>query len=156
MGHTLHQLGQLLFDSIPTLLLFVLLHYYLKWMLYKPLRATLAARAQQIEGRQAAAQRLLASAEQKLADYEDKLRARRAENYKLIDARRQQGLTLAQQHLAEARQQSAQAMAQARQKLADETTQAHAQLRGAAEGLAAQIMTQVLRSAGEKAPGVGA
>lgn len=156
MGHTLHQLGQLLFDSIPTILLFVLLHYYLKWMLYKPLRATLAARAEQIEGRQATARRLLQSAEQKLADYEENLRARRAENYKLIDARRQEGLKLAQQHLADARQQSAQAMAQARQKLADETSQAHAQLRGAAESLAGQIMTQVLRPAHEKAPGVGA
>jgi F-type H+-transporting ATPase subunit b len=156
MGHTLHQLGQLLFDSIPTILLFVVLHYYLKWMLYKPLRATLAARAAQIEGRQATAQRLLESAGQKLADYEEKLRRRRADNYKLIDARRQEGLKLAQQQLAEARQQSAQAMAQARQKLAEENSQARAQLRGAAEGLAGQIMAQVLRTSSEKAPGVGA
>lgn len=156
MGQTLHQLGQLLFGSIPTILLFVVLHYYLKWMLYQPLRQTLAARAEQIQGRQAAAQKMLASAEQKLAEYERQLQARRAENYKLIDARRQAGLGLGQQQLATARQQTAQAMAAARQQLAEQAAGAQAQLRGAAEGLAGQIMAQVLRTGSEKAPGVGA
>lgn len=146
MSAQLQKLGQLLFNSIPTIILFVLLHFYLKRVLYRPLRQVLAARAARIEGRQEAAQKLLAEGEAKLASYEDSLRQQRMENYRHIESRRQAGLAESQKALVEARQKAAQALVEARQQLAAETAQVRAQLQGSAEELAGQIMTQVLRN----------
>lgn len=160
MDKILQELGHLLLDSIPTILLFVALHYYLKWVLYRPLQRTLDARSGRIEGRKAAAEQILAQAEQKLAGYEAALRQRHLENYKLIESKRQEGLTQGQMQIATARQQAAQATVEARQRLAAQSSDVHAQLRTTAEGLAQQIVAKVLRGQTaaklDQAPGVGA
>src|SRR5665213_3512809 len=120
MGQTLQQLGQLLFDSIPTIIIFVLLHVYLKRVLYRPLRQVLGARTAHIEGRLEAARQTVAAAEQKLAGYEETLRQRRIESYRGIEARRQAALGEGQALLATARHEAAQALVHARQELAGE------------------------------------
>lgn len=159
MNQTLHQLGQLLFDSIPTIIIFVLMHFYLKRVLYRPLQRVLKAREERIGGKLAAAQAVMTTAEQKLAGYEEALRQRRVENYRHIDAQRQLALEAGRTLLAEARQQSAEALAAARQRLAAENAQAKRELQGSVETLSGQILEQVL--AGAKAsslssPGVSA
>ncbi|MGH9476114.1 MAG: hypothetical protein ACRD1C_07250 [Terriglobales bacterium] len=158
MDQILHQLGHLLFDSIPTIVLFVALHYYLKWVLYRPLRHTLAERRERTEGRRLAAEKILSAAEQKLAGYEASLRQRHLDNYKLIEARRQEGLALGQTHIAAARQEAGKALVAARQELAQQSTEVHKQLHPTAEGLARQIVAQVLRPEryNQPLPGVGA
>ncbi|MGH9394333.1 MAG: hypothetical protein ACRD01_14700 [Terriglobales bacterium] len=160
MDQTFAQLARLLLGSIPTIIIFLLLHFYLKGVLYRPLRRVLAARHERIEGRQAAASALVARAEQKLAGYEEALRHRQLANYKQIEAQRQKALAEGQSALAAARHQSAQALVEARQALAAQSSEVRAHLQGAAAALADQIMAQVLapvlqrRSAGN--PGVGA
>ncbi|MGH9414267.1 MAG: hypothetical protein ACRD0Y_11085 [Terriglobales bacterium] len=160
MNKIFQELGNLLFGCIPTILLFVALHYYLKWVLYRPLQRTLDERNGRIAGRKAAAEQVLAAAEQKLAGYEASLRQRRLENYKLIETRRQEALQLGHTHIANARQQASQAMVEARQRLAAQSTEGHAQLRTSAERLAQQIVTKVLHGGArpqlDQAPGVGA
>ncbi len=160
MDKILQELGNLLLGSIPTILLFVALQYYLKWVLYRPLQRTLDARSGRIEGRKAAAEGILAAAEQKLAGYEASLRQRHLENYKLIEGKRQEGLQQGQTQIATARQQAAQATVEARQRLAEQSSEVHAQLRTTAEGLAQQIVAKVLRGNSaaklDQAPGVGA
>jgi F0F1-type ATP synthase membrane subunit b/b' len=159
MQLVLQQLGQLLFDSIPTIILFVLLHYYLKGVLYRPLQETLRQRSERIEGRLEAARKLVEQAEQKLAGYEAALRARRVENYKQVEARRQAALTLGQQRLAQARHDSAQNAVQARVQLAAQTGEARRNLQASADMLAGQIVSQVFAgNAGRPAaaPGAGA
>lgn len=157
MDLILKQLGHLLFDSIPTIVLFVALHYYLKWVLYKPLRRTLTERRERIEGRKHVAEGILAIAEQKLAGYETALRQRHLENYKLIEAKRQEGLALGQTHIASARQEAGKAMVAARQQLAEQSTEVHGHLRNTAEGLAHQIVAQILRpNRQNQTPAVGA
>ncbi|MGH9466279.1 MAG: hypothetical protein ACRD1Y_02885 [Terriglobales bacterium] len=158
MEQTLHQLVNLLFGSIPTILLFIALHYYLKWALYRPLQRTLDQRSGRIEGRKAAARQLLQTAEQKLAGYELSLRQRHLDNFKLIEAQRLGGMALGQSHIAAARQEAVRTMVEARQHLAEQNTEAHRQLRATAERLAQQIVVQVLRGQPEMehpAPGVG-
>jgi len=159
MGQTFHQLGQLLLSSVPTILIFVLLHFYLRGVLYKPLRQMLSARAARIEGRQATARQTLTQAEEKLAGYEAKLRQRRQENYQRIESQRQAGLAVSQTNLTEARKQSAHALLEARQQLAGETATARVQLQAGAEALAGQILQQMLTGGGvtrQTAPGAGA
>ncbi len=159
MQVVLQQLGQLLFDAIPTIILFVLLHFYLKRVLYRPLQAVLSQRTERIDGRLAAARALIEQAEQKLAGYEAALRARRVENYKHVEARRQAALALGQQRLAQARHQSGQAALEARQQLAAQSETARRSLQAGAEVLAGQIMTQVLGGGARRpavSPGAGA
>src|SRR5690348_1817140 len=135
MDQTLHQLGQLLFDSLPTIIIFVALHYYLKRVLYRPLVGVLKAREERIGGRLAAAQATVAQAEHKLAGYEEALRQRRVENYRHIDAQRQAALQAGQNLLSEARRQSSEALMAARQRLAAENAQAKAELQASVETL---------------------
>ena len=157
MAQTLYQLYQLLFDSLPTILIFVVLHFYLKRVLYRPLREVLSARGARIEGGQQAARTTLEAAEAKLAAYEAARRRQQVEAYRRIEVRRQEALAASQHGLAEARHQAAHALLAARQQLAEENTQARAQLQGAAETAAQQILTQVLGHARPMGtPGVGA
>ena len=157
MAQTLYQLYNLLFDSIPTILIFVVLNFYLKRVLYRPLREVLSARGQRIDGRQAAARATLEAAEAKLAGYAAARRQQQVDDYRRIEARRRDALQASQQAMAEARHQAAEAMLAARQQLAEDNAQARTQLQGAAEAAAKQILAQVLgqaRPAGT--PGVGA
>ena len=159
MDQTLHQLGQLLLASIPTIIVFVLLHYYLKRVLYRPLQQVLSARRERIEGKLQAAQATVALAEQKLSGYEEALRQRRMENYRHIDAQRQAALAAGKDVLGEARQRATATMVAARQRLAAENEQARAELQASVETLSGQILEQVLRSApvhSVSSPGVGA
>ncbi|MGH9518556.1 MAG: hypothetical protein ACRD2D_02865 [Terriglobales bacterium] len=145
MPSVAHRLGILLLDSVPTIILFVLLHFYLRSVLYRPLRRVLGERSGLIEGKQEKARQAAAMAEQKLSGYEEAVRQQRLKNYRHIEAQRQQALQESQTALAAARQQSAKAMVEARQQLAAETTEAHRHLEGASDALAAKIMEQVLR-----------
>lgn len=138
------QLGHLFLDAVPTVVLFVLLHYFLKAVLYRPLQRVLGQRADRIEGKLTRARETAAAAEQKLAAYEAAVREQRARNYQHLDARRQQALRDGQAVLAEARQRSAKSMIEARQQLAAESAAARAQLQSAGESLAGQILDHVL------------
>ncbi|HUX67839.1 MAG TPA: hypothetical protein VMV31_10160 [Terriglobales bacterium] len=143
---------------MPTILVFVLLHFYLRAVLYKPLRRVLAARRERTEGRQEAARQMLAQAEAKLAGYEAALRQQRQQNYQRIEGQRQEGLALSQTKLTEARKQSAHALVEARQQLAAETAVGRVQLQAGAEALAGQIVQQMLGGGAtpRTAPGAGA
>ena len=56
MDQTLHDLGRILLEAIPTLILLFILHLYLKWMFFKPLDAVLEKRREATEGAKAAAE----------------------------------------------------------------------------------------------------
>lgn len=153
MGQTFQQLGQLLFDSIPTIIVFLLLHFYLKRVLYRPLRQVLDARAARIDGKLEAASRTIAAAERKLADYEETLRQHRVASFRRVEAQRQKGLGEGQQVVSQARHESAQALVAARQQVAADTAQAHAHLQTSADALANQILQQVLARKAMPTPG---
>ncbi|MGH9478938.1 MAG: hypothetical protein ACRD1A_06880, partial [Terriglobales bacterium] len=152
----------LLFRSIPTIIIFVLLHFYLKRVLYRPLGEVLAARHARIQGKQEAARQTAAAAAAKLGQYEQAVRDQRMKNYRHMETRRQSALAAGQESLAAARQQSAEALTGAREQLAADTTAARQQLQAGSEALAADIITRVLASkaldAGKvlTSPGAGA
>src|SRR5215472_14673164 len=81
MASTLNQLGGILLNALPTFLLVILLHFYLKFMFFKPLEKTLAERYAATEGARKAAADSLARAEAKTAEYEAAMRAERAKIY---------------------------------------------------------------------------
>ena len=50
MDATLHALGEILLKAVPTVLLVVVLHFYLKYVFFKPLKKVLEERYNATEG----------------------------------------------------------------------------------------------------------
>src|SRR5919107_6148748 len=82
MEATLNALGQILLQAIPTFVLVLLLHQYLKAVFFKPLTRVLAERSEATEGARKKAAESLERAAAKAAAYEESLRAARNEIYK--------------------------------------------------------------------------
>jgi len=74
MDTTLRQVGQLLLDAIPTVVLLLLLYAIYQNLLRKPLERVLAQRRERTEGAVAKARAEVASAESRTQEYEQKLR----------------------------------------------------------------------------------
>src|SRR5271157_3425379 len=90
MDTTLRQAGQLLLDSIPTVVLLLLLYAVYQNLVRKPLERILAERRDRTEGAVQKARADVAAAESRTQEYEQKLRDARMAIYKAQDARRQQ------------------------------------------------------------------
>ena len=130
MEATLHALSGILLRAIPTFLLVIFLHFYLKYMFFKPLDKVLHARYEATEGARQRAAESLEKAAAKTAEYEAALRAARSEVYQTQEQlhRRLQGEQSAQVH--QARAQAEAAVRDAKAQLAAEIAQAKADLGG--------------------------
>lgn len=153
--HTLHQLAQLFLDAVPTVLIFLLLHFYLRAVLYRPLQRTLAERHQRTTGVLEQARARLAEAESVLAQVEGRLRAARLEAYERLASRRQAALAQRSTQLEQAREQGKKELSEAHQQLAGETQTGREKIQSAAHGLADEILRRLLGQAAAH-PGVGA
>jgi len=114
MDTTLRQVGQLLLDAIPTVVLLLLLYVIYQNFLRKPMERVLAQRRERTEGAVAQARAEVATAESRTQEYEHKLREARLAIFKAQDARRQQAQQLRTQALAEARQRAQQQLQEAK------------------------------------------
>src|SRR3989442_1881411 len=90
MDETLHQLGGILLRAIPTFIIVVLLHFYLKFIFFKPLQQVLRQRYEATEGARKLAEASLAKASEKAAEYEAAIRQARADTYKELEQLRRQ------------------------------------------------------------------
>jgi len=77
MDTTLRQVGQLLLDAIPTVVLLLLLYAIYQNLLRKPMERVLGQRRDRTEGAVAKARADVASAEARTQEYEHKLREAR-------------------------------------------------------------------------------
>src|SRR5258705_1798802 len=103
MEQTLQALSGILVKAIPTVVLVLLLHFYLKAMLFGPLEKILKQREELTEGARKAASASLAEAERKTAEYEAKLRDARAEGYREQEETSRKRLDRQATQVAEAR-----------------------------------------------------
>ena len=92
MEKTLHDLAALFVNAIPTVCLLILLHFYLKAMLFRPLEKVLKQREDLTEGARKVAEQSLAAAERKEQAYQEKLREARAEVYRAQEETRRRWL----------------------------------------------------------------
>jgi F-type H+-transporting ATPase subunit b len=81
MDAMLHALGGILLRAVPTFLLIVLLHFYLKSIFFKPLGKVLRARYDATEGARKQAEQNLAAAAAKTEQFEKALFAAKTEVY---------------------------------------------------------------------------
>src|SRR5229473_8196569 len=90
MEETLRALGGILLRAVPTFILVILLHFYLKFIFFKPLQRLLRERYEATEGTRKLAEASLAKASEKAAEYEAAIRQARAETYKELEQLRRQ------------------------------------------------------------------
>jgi F-type H+-transporting ATPase subunit b len=82
MLDVMQQVGALMVGAIPTALLFIVLVIAYQLLVQGPLSATLRERRARTEGAVEAAQKAIALAESRAAEYQEKLRQARATVYK--------------------------------------------------------------------------
>ncbi len=145
MEATLHALSGILLRAVPTFLLVIFLHFYLKYMFFKPLEKVLRARYDATEGARKRAAESLEKAAAKTAEYEAALRAARAEVYQSQEQlhRRLQSEQAAQAQSA--REQAEVAVRDAKAQLAAEIAQAKKALAADSDALANQIAETILK-----------
>jgi F-type H+-transporting ATPase subunit b len=130
--------------AIPTTLLFILLVISYQFLVQGPLSATLKKRRALTEGAMEDAQKAIAEAESRTAEYAAKLRQARAEVYKVREQRVKQWNSERDAALDAARKAAAVKVAQARTELEAEAAAAKQAILGSASDLAGQVVRAVL------------
>jgi len=148
MDTTLRQAGELLLDSIPTVVLLLLLYAIYQNLVRRPLERVLAQRRDRTEGAVEKARANVAAADARTHEYEEKLREARIAIYKAQESRRQQAQQMRTEVLNEARAAAQAEIQQARAAIEKEVAQARTGLQAEAERLASEIIRMILRPTG--------
>ena len=144
MQETLQALGGILLKAIPTVIFLIILHFYLKAVLFGPLDRMLKQRRELTEGARKVAEDSLAAATRKAEEYEAKLRDARAVVYKQQEEIRKRWLEEQAQQVADARASSESAVKAAREALALDADVARKSLQESSKAVADQIVATVL------------
>jgi F-type H+-transporting ATPase subunit b len=144
MEQTLGALVGILQKAVPTILLLILLHFYLKAVLFGPLAKVQKERDALTKGARKSAEASLASAEQKTTDYENKLREVRGEVYREQEELRRQWLAEQSQQVEQARERSASVVRAAREQMTAEAADARKRLAETSGALADEIASSIL------------
>ena len=145
MDAMLQALGGILLKAVPTFLLVILLHFYLKGNLFKPLQKVLRERYEATEGARKLAGESLERAAAKTAEYQAAMCAARGEIYQAQEQahkRLQEGESA---ELAAARRRVEAAVDEAKALLAIDVEAAKAGLARDSDLLADQIAESILR-----------
>jgi F0F1-type ATP synthase membrane subunit b/b' len=145
MDKTLHDLGGIVLNSLPTFVLVLILAYFVKRIYLGPLEKVLAERFRLTEGARKAAEESLQSVGASIARYEEDLSRARAEIYR----EQAEFLKKVQAEQAEmlhaVRVESEQLVSAIKLSLAWESSVARESLAEKSETLAAQIVDAILR-----------
>jgi F-type H+-transporting ATPase subunit b len=147
MQEIIQQVGTLLLGSIPTLVLFLLLILAYQFLVQGPLTRTLNERRARTSGAVEEADRAIAAAEAKTADYESKLRHARAEVFRAREQRLQQWAQERESALDVARKAALKRVLEAKVGLETEANAARKTLLASADQLAEQVVRAVMPAA---------
>ena len=145
MDVMLHALGGILLRAVPTFLLVILLHFYLKSIFFKPLEKVLHQRYEATQGARKLAEQSLQQAAAKTAQYETELRAAKAAMYQAQEQLLKQLKEREAAAVAEARTRADAAVKLAKTQLAGDVEAAKSSLAADSESLADQIAETILR-----------
>ncbi len=144
MEQTLQALGGILLKAIPTVILLLILHFYLKAVLFGPMEKMLKQRRDLTEGARKAAEDSLAAAERKAADYDAKLQEARAAVYREQEETRRKWLEEQSGAVVKARESAETTVRKAKEAIASEASAARHTLERTSSDLADQIATALL------------
>ena len=147
MQEIIQQLETLFIGSVPTILLFIVLVLAYQFLIQRPLTATLKKRRALTEGAIEDAQRAIAQAEAKAAEYATKLRQARGEVFKIREERIKQWSAERDAALDVARKAASLKVNEAKAELEAEAALAKATIQASAGDLARQVVRAVLPAA---------
>src|SRR5262245_24112818 len=133
MDETLKQIGELLLSSIPAIIGLLIVWAGYRWIVYSKLEKVLAERQARTEGAVQQAQREIAIAEERTAEYERRVREARAQIFQTQEARSRRTMEQREAALAQARKQAEVMVKDARAALAEDVSDARATLKQQAE-----------------------
>ena len=145
MDSTLHDLRELLIKSIPTVIFFVFLTYYLSRVFFRPMALILEERRKATEGVCELAQRAMEAAGRRGDEFDAVIRAARADLQKEHESLRRQWTQEQAETLAKARANAEALIAIAKQQINGEVEKAQAELDTKVETLSQQIVESLLR-----------
>src|ERR1035437_1389462 len=145
MDAMLHALGGILLRAVPTFLLVMVLHFYLKSIFFKPLEKVLDQRYEATAGARKSAELALEQAAAKTASYETQLRAAKAAVYQAQEQLHKQLQEREAAAVADARKSADAAVKLAKTRLAVDVEAAITSLAADSESLADQIAETILR-----------
>src|ERR1035438_2601619 len=144
MDKTLHDLGGIVLNGLPTFFLVLILVFFFKFLYLKPLEKVLAERFRLTEGARKAAEDSLKNADTKIAQYQEALNKARNEIY-LEQAAFLQKVRAEQAELAQAaRAESDARVKEIKLSIAKEADVARQHLESQADALAGQIADAIL------------
>jgi len=144
MEQTLQALTGILLKAIPTIIILVILHQFLKAVLFGPVEKMLKERDALTGGARKIAEQALANAERKTAEYEAQFRDAKAVVYKEQEETRKQWLADQAEQMASAKAAADAQAAQARKDIAADVVAAKAELAQNTQALAEQIANTLL------------
>jgi F-type H+-transporting ATPase subunit b len=144
MQEIVQQLETLFLGSVPTILLFIVLVLAYQFLVQGPLTATLDKRRARTAGAIEDAQRAIAQAEAKAAEYAAKLRQARGEVFKIREERLKQWNGERDAALDVARKAAGVKVSQAKAELEAEAELAKRAIQASAGDLARQVVRAVL------------
>ena len=147
MQEIAQQLGTLFIGSVPTILLFIVLVLAYQILVQGPLSATLKMRRARTQGAVEDAQKAIADAEAKAAEYAARLRQARGEVFKIREERIKQWNAERDAALDEARKTASAKVSEARAELDAEAAAAKTAVQASAADLARQVVRAVLPAA---------
>jgi len=147
MDAILRQIGELLVNSIPTIISVLILWTAYTFLVHRKLQQVLAQRHALTEGAMEKAQQEIATAEKRTTEYEQRVREARSQIYKTQQANRKRVMDERNAALAEARKSAGEMVKQARAALEAETAAAKRSLELQATVLADQVIATVLKPA---------
>jgi F-type H+-transporting ATPase subunit b len=142
---TLAKLGGLLLDSVPTIIILLVVWGVYRAIVSKKLESILAERHSRTEGAIQQAQAEISKAEARTAEYEQRLREARSHIYKTQEARRRHIMDKRSAAVAEAHRQAGEMVKHAGALLHKDAEAARATLQQQAEALASEIVHSILK-----------
>ncbi|MGA8186068.1 MAG: ATP synthase F0 subunit B [Terriglobia bacterium] len=139
MGEIASQLGQLLVQSIPTIVFVLFLVAFLNRLFFKPLSQTLDARAKATSGALADARQQAERADATFAEYEKAIQAARQEIYQHREQVRREALSKRDSRIQDERSRADSMVNEAQADLEKETVQAKLDLQAAVDSLAVEV-----------------
>ena len=146
MQEMVHQLGDLVLQAVPTVLIILLFYFILRALFFKPLLKVMAERDARTTGAQKAAELAQAAAAEKDKQYQDALKHARAKVYAGQEAARKKLLDERAELIKQARVAAAAQVATAKERIAGEFAAARRELETGVPQLSAEIAGRILPS----------
>jgi F-type H+-transporting ATPase subunit b len=144
MQDILKQIGDLLLGSVPTLILFIVLVIAYQILVQGPLSKTLKERRARTAGAVEEAEKAIAAAEAKAADYATRLRQARNEVFKARETRLKQWAQERDEQLNAARRSAGDRVTEAKTSLQSEAAAARKTLVASSNELVEQVVRAVM------------